>query len=64
LGHILCSHFICVRHHQYDIPEGPSSNDDKDEEDDNDNNDDCDDDGDGGEDIKSPDIIKKVGDKV
>jgi hypothetical protein len=53
---------ICVRHHQYDMAEGPSSNNDEDKDKDNDN--DCDNDGDGGEDSKSPDVIRKVGDKA
>jgi hypothetical protein len=39
----------CVRHHWYDILEGPSNDDNKDQEDDNDDNDNCDDDGDGGD---------------
>ncbi len=56
---------ICVFRHRYDMSGGPSSNNDEDE--DNDNNDDCNDcdnDGNDGKDSKSPDVIKKVGDKV
>ncbi len=53
---------IHVRHHQYDMVEGPSSNNDEDEDDDG--NDNRDNDGDGGKDSKSPDVIRKVGDKT
>ena len=52
---------ICVRHHRYDILEGPSSNDNEDEDDNDDNRNDH---GNGGNDSKSPDVIKKVGDKA
>ena len=53
---------ICVRHLRYNMPEGPSSNDNKDE--DNGDEDDCDNNGNGDEDSKSPDVIKKGGDKA
>ncbi len=53
---------ICVRHHRYNMLEGPSSDDDEDEDDSDDNN--RDNDGDGGNDSKSPEVIKKVGDKA
>jgi hypothetical protein len=49
------------------MAEGPSSDNDKDDDNDDNDNDDDDDhdnDGDGGEDSKSPDIIRKVGDKA
>ena len=42
--------------------EGPSSNNDEDEDDDG--NDNRDNDGNGGKDSKSPDVIRKVGDKA
>jgi hypothetical protein len=53
---------ICVHHHRYDMPEGPSSDDHEDK--DNDDDDDRDDNGEGGVDSKPPDVIKKVGDKA
>ena len=53
--------FTHVREHQFDIPEGPSLDNDKDEDDDDNNN--RDNNGNGGEDSKSPDINRKVGDK-
>ena len=53
---------ICVRHHRYNMVEGASS-DNSEDKDDNDE-DDRDNDGDGGEDSKSPDVIRKVGDKA
>ncbi len=52
---------ICVCHHRYDMAEGLSSDNDKDEDDDKD---DCDNNGNGGKDSKSPDVIRKVGDKA
>ena len=56
---------IPVRADRYDMEEGPSSDDEDKEDEDNDKDDnDCNNDGDGGEDSKSTDIIKKVGDKA
>jgi hypothetical protein len=46
---------------RYDMAEGPSSNDDEDEDDNN--NDNRNNNGNGGEDSKSPDVNRKVGDK-
>ena len=51
--------FARIREHQWDIPEGPSSDEDKDYDD----NDNRDNNGNGGEDSKSPDVNRKVGDK-
>ncbi len=51
--------FTRVREHRLDIPEGPSS----DEDEDDDDNDNCGNNGSGGEDSKSPDVNRKVGDK-
>jgi hypothetical protein len=48
-----------VREHRWDIPEGPSSDEDKD----NDDNDNHNNDSDGGKDSNSPDVNRKVGDK-
>jgi hypothetical protein len=53
---------LCVRHHRYNIPKGPNSYDNEDEDNSNDNK--RDKNGNGGEDSKSPDFIKKVGDKA
>ncbi len=53
---------ICVRHHQYDMAEGPSRDNDKDE--DNDDEDDRNNGGGGGKNSKSPDFIRKVGDNA
>jgi hypothetical protein len=50
---------IPVRADRYDMPEGPSSDKDKDDND----NDNCGNNGGGGEDSKSPDVNRKVGDK-
>jgi hypothetical protein len=54
--------FTRVCKHRYNILEGPSDDDDDDNNNDNDN--DRKDDGDGGKDSKSPDVLKKVGDKA
>jgi hypothetical protein len=51
--------FTHVRKHRWDIPERPSSDKDKDD----DNNDNHNNNGNGGEDSKSPDVNRKVGDK-
>jgi hypothetical protein len=51
--------FARIRKHQWDIPEGPSSDEDKDDDDNNNR----DNDGNGGEDSKSPDVNRKVWDK-
>ena len=53
---------ICVRHHRYNMVEGPSRDNDEDKDDNDD--DDRDNDGDGGEVSKSLDVIRKVGDKA
>ncbi len=51
--------FTRVRKHQWDLPEGPSSDEDKDNED----NDKCGNNGGGGKDSKSQDVCRKVEDK-
>jgi hypothetical protein len=51
--------FARIREHRLDIPEGPSSDEDKDY----DNKDNRDNNGNGGKDSKSPDVNRKVGDK-
>ncbi len=51
--------FARIREHQWDIPEGPSL----DEDEDDDNKDNRDNDGNGGKDSKSPDVNRKVEDK-
>jgi hypothetical protein len=52
---------IPVRADRYNMAEGPSSNDDEDKDDNDSDN--CNNNGNGGEDSKSPDVNRKVGDK-